>query len=157
MAAGPRGRREIAARDFFRANLMTALEAGELLTEIRFPRAAPGTGACFQEVGRRSGDFALVGVAAPGDRPRRGGAGRPRVRERGRARAAPRHRGGGTAAAAPVAPEPDASLDVAATVILPLLRRARRHDLPFPAAPWMYGPVAGDCAAAGADRVAGRP
>ncbi|TDC46162.1 xanthine dehydrogenase family protein subunit M [Actinomadura sp. KC345] len=64
VAAGPGGRREIAARDFFQANLMTALDAGELLVEIRFPRAAPGTGASFQEVARRNGDFALVGVAA---------------------------------------------------------------------------------------------
>jgi carbon-monoxide dehydrogenase medium subunit len=64
VAAGPRGRREIPAADFFVANLMTALQADELLVEVRFPRAAPGTGAAFHEVGRRRGDFALVGVAA---------------------------------------------------------------------------------------------
>ncbi|MCW2943428.1 MAG: Carbon-monoxide dehydrogenase medium subunit [Actinoallomurus sp.] len=64
VAAGPRGRREITSRDFFRANLMTDLEADELLVEIRFSRAAPHTGADFQEVGRRRGDFALVGAAA---------------------------------------------------------------------------------------------
>ncbi|WP_395103548.1 FAD binding domain-containing protein [Actinomadura sp. SCN-SB] len=63
VAAGPRGRREIAARDFFVANLMTALEPDELLVEIRFARAAPRTGAAFEEVSRRRGDFALVGVA----------------------------------------------------------------------------------------------
>lgn len=63
-AAGPRGRREIAARDFFRTHLTTDLEADELLVAVRFPRAAPRTGAAFEEVGRRRGDFALVGVAA---------------------------------------------------------------------------------------------
>jgi carbon-monoxide dehydrogenase medium subunit len=64
VAAGPRGRREIAARDFFRTHLTTDLEADELLVAVRFPRAAPRTGAAFEEVGRRRGDFALVGVAA---------------------------------------------------------------------------------------------
>ncbi len=32
-------------------------------TEVRFPVAAPGTGAAFQEVARRHGDFAIVGLA----------------------------------------------------------------------------------------------
>jgi CO/xanthine dehydrogenase FAD-binding subunit len=60
---GPRGTREIAATDFFRAYLTTALEADELLTEIRFPRSPAGTGWCFMEESRRHGDFAMVGVA----------------------------------------------------------------------------------------------
>ena len=64
VAHGPNGRREIAAADFFADNLTTTLAAEDLLVEIRFPRAAPGTGAAFHEVGRRRGDFALVGVAA---------------------------------------------------------------------------------------------
>jgi aerobic carbon-monoxide dehydrogenase medium subunit len=59
-----RGRREIAAPDFFRTFLTTALEPDELLTEVRFPAAAPGTGAAFQEVSRRRGDFAMAGAAA---------------------------------------------------------------------------------------------
>lgn len=63
-AQGPTGRREIAARDFFHANLMTDLAVDEVLVEIRFPRAPDGTGAAFHEVGRRRGDFALVGVGA---------------------------------------------------------------------------------------------
>jgi carbon-monoxide dehydrogenase medium subunit len=63
VAASVRGRREIAAADFFRSHLTTALEPDELLVEIRFPAASPSTGAAFQEVGRRRGDFALVGVA----------------------------------------------------------------------------------------------
>jgi carbon-monoxide dehydrogenase medium subunit len=35
-----------------------------MLTEVRFPVAAPGTGAAFEEVARRHGDFAIVGLAA---------------------------------------------------------------------------------------------
>jgi carbon-monoxide dehydrogenase medium subunit len=64
VAVSPRGRREIACAEFFHGNLLTELAADEILTEIRFPRAAAGTGAAFLEVGRRRGDFALVGVAA---------------------------------------------------------------------------------------------
>jgi aerobic carbon-monoxide dehydrogenase medium subunit len=63
VAASVRGQREIPASAFFRTHLTTALDADELLTEIRFPQAAPGTGAAFLEVGRRRGDFALVGAA----------------------------------------------------------------------------------------------
>ena len=42
----------------------TAVEPGELLTEIVIPNAPPRTGFAFQEISRRHGDFALVGVAA---------------------------------------------------------------------------------------------
>jgi carbon-monoxide dehydrogenase medium subunit len=64
VAMSTRGRREIPAARFFETYLTTALEPDELLTEIRFPAAAPRTGAVFLEVARRRGDFALVGVAA---------------------------------------------------------------------------------------------
>jgi carbon-monoxide dehydrogenase medium subunit len=64
VAVSTRGRREIPAAQFFDTYLTTALEPDELLTEIRFPAAAPHTGAVFLEVARRRGDFALVGVAA---------------------------------------------------------------------------------------------
>jgi aerobic carbon-monoxide dehydrogenase medium subunit len=60
---GPRGTRQIAATDFFRAYLTTALEPDEILTEVRFPRPPTGTGWCFMEESRRHGDFAMVGVA----------------------------------------------------------------------------------------------
>ena len=49
---GPRGTRQIAAMDFFRAYLTTALEPDEILTEIRFPRYPAGTGWCFMEESR---------------------------------------------------------------------------------------------------------
>jgi carbon-monoxide dehydrogenase medium subunit len=64
VAVSTRGAREIPAAQFFDTYLTTALEPDELLTEIRFPVAAPRTGAVFLEVARRRGDFALVGVAA---------------------------------------------------------------------------------------------
>jgi len=63
VAVSARGRREIAAADFFQGYLTTALRPDEVLTEIQFPRAVTGTGAAFREVARRRGDFALVGVA----------------------------------------------------------------------------------------------
>jgi aerobic carbon-monoxide dehydrogenase medium subunit len=62
-AASVRGEREIPAAEFFRGYLTTALDADELLTGIRFPKPAAGTGAAFLEVARRRGDFALVGAA----------------------------------------------------------------------------------------------
>jgi aerobic carbon-monoxide dehydrogenase medium subunit len=64
VAVSLRGRREIAAADFFLSYLTTALEPDELLVAIRFPAAPPGTGAAFHEVSRRRGDFAMAGAAA---------------------------------------------------------------------------------------------
>jgi CO/xanthine dehydrogenase FAD-binding subunit len=61
---GPRGEREIPAREFFLGYFTTALEPDEVLVEIRVPAPAPRTGAAFVEVSRRHGDFALVGAAA---------------------------------------------------------------------------------------------
>ena len=69
---GPRGPRRIAAAEFFRGLLSTALDADELLAEVIVPAAAPGWG--FAELARRPGDFALAGVAASLD-----GHGRARV------------------------------------------------------------------------------
>lgn len=64
VAVGPRGQREIPAAEFFLGNLMTSLAYDEVLTEIRIrPPSAP-VGAAFEEVGRRQGDFALVGAGA---------------------------------------------------------------------------------------------
>jgi aerobic carbon-monoxide dehydrogenase medium subunit len=58
------GERVIAAKDFFIDVMTTALQTGELLIEIRVPQVAPRTGAAFQEISRRHGDFALAGAAA---------------------------------------------------------------------------------------------
>ncbi len=56
--------RVIAAADWFEGYLATARRPDELLTEVRFPKAPPGAGAAFEEVARRHGDFAIVGLAA---------------------------------------------------------------------------------------------
>ena len=58
------GERTIAAEDFFLFHMTTALEADELLTEVRIPALPPRTGYAFQEVARRHGDYALAGVCA---------------------------------------------------------------------------------------------
>jgi carbon-monoxide dehydrogenase medium subunit len=63
-AEGRGGRREIAAADFFRGVYTTALEPGELVTEVVVPRTSAGWRSGFQEVARRHGDFALAGLAA---------------------------------------------------------------------------------------------
>jgi CO/xanthine dehydrogenase FAD-binding subunit len=61
---GPRGPRDVPADDFFVTYLTTSLSGDELVTEIRFPTTAPGTGVSFQELVRRKGDFAIVAAAA---------------------------------------------------------------------------------------------
>ena len=58
------GKRTIAARDFFLDALTVDLAAGEILTEIVLPKLPPKTGWGFEEVARRTGDFALAAVAA---------------------------------------------------------------------------------------------
>ena len=63
-ARSTKGEREITAADFFAGYFTTALEPDEVLTGIRFPNAAPGTGVSVQEMARRHGDFAMVAVAA---------------------------------------------------------------------------------------------
>jgi carbon-monoxide dehydrogenase medium subunit len=63
VAQGPGGTREIAATDFFRGFLETALAPDELLTEIRVPKVA-GAGWSYQKFNRRAQDWAIVGVAA---------------------------------------------------------------------------------------------
>jgi carbon-monoxide dehydrogenase medium subunit len=62
---GPSGGRQIAACDFFTGLFETALEPGELLTEIRLPKpAAPGWS--FVKFAKRAIDWAIVGVAVQG-------------------------------------------------------------------------------------------
>ena len=62
-AQSVRGERWIAAADFFVGALTTALEPDEMLMEVELPVAQPRSGACFLEVSRRRGDFAIIGVA----------------------------------------------------------------------------------------------
>ncbi|HKP17487.1 MAG TPA: FAD binding domain-containing protein [Gaiellaceae bacterium] len=63
--------RTIPAEEFFVSVFTTALELGELLVEVRFPRAE-GPWA-FEEHAHRHGDFAVVCVAVAGERVAVGG------------------------------------------------------------------------------------
>lgn len=63
VAIGPGGRRTLSAPDFFVGHFTTVLDPDELLLEIRLRRTPRGTGARFEELSRKSGDFALVAVA----------------------------------------------------------------------------------------------
>jgi carbon-monoxide dehydrogenase medium subunit len=58
------GERVIPAAEWFEGYLTTSRRPEEILVELRFPVAEPGTGVAFQEVARRHGDFAMVGLAA---------------------------------------------------------------------------------------------
>src|SRR5487761_1583808 len=60
---GPSGERVIPAAEWFEGYLTTSRRPDELLLEVRFPAASTGTGVSFQEVARRHGDFAIVGLA----------------------------------------------------------------------------------------------
>lgn len=65
---GPGTERRVPADDFFQGLYTTALEPGEIVTAIEFP--VPGADAVwgFEELSRRHGDYALVGLAATGRR-----------------------------------------------------------------------------------------
>jgi carbon-monoxide dehydrogenase medium subunit len=58
------GERWVTAADFFQGLFTTALEPEELLVEIDLPPMPPKTGWSFQEIARRHGDYATVGIAA---------------------------------------------------------------------------------------------
>lgn len=57
------GERTIDADDMFVTHLTTSLEPDEMLVGVEVPAMTPGTGWSFKEFSRRSGDFALAGVA----------------------------------------------------------------------------------------------
>src|SRR5580700_3108118 len=61
---GQSGERVVPAAEWFEGYLTTSRRPDELLAEVRFPAAGPGTGVAFLEVARRHGDFAIVGLAA---------------------------------------------------------------------------------------------
>jgi CO/xanthine dehydrogenase FAD-binding subunit len=62
--ASATGKRVIAARDFFLDTMTVDLSGGDIVTEIVLAKLPPKTGWGFEEVARRSGDFALAAVAA---------------------------------------------------------------------------------------------
>lgn len=63
-ATGPEGKRTIPVDDFFEDTFATALQPSELLTEIRIPRPGPRSGGAYRKLKRKTGDFAIVSVAA---------------------------------------------------------------------------------------------
>jgi len=62
--ASASGKRTITARDFFVGALTVDLARDDIVTEIVLPKLPPKTGWGFEEVARRSGDFALAAAAA---------------------------------------------------------------------------------------------
>ncbi len=63
ISAGERTRL-VAADEFFRDLYETAVEPGEIVIAARFPVAEPDMRFAFDELARRRGDFALIGLAA---------------------------------------------------------------------------------------------
>src|SRR4030095_15241048 len=92
---GPKGERTLAAREFFRGYLTTALAPTELLTEVWFPSArprrrarvdrvrAPARGLCARRRRRRGQPSKNAGASGVAHRDRRGRG----ARARGRCRA----------------------------------------------------------------------
>jgi carbon-monoxide dehydrogenase medium subunit len=62
--ASPAGERRVAAADFFTGLFTTALAEGEVIAAIEVPLATPATRSTILEVARRSGDYAMAGLAA---------------------------------------------------------------------------------------------
>jgi carbon-monoxide dehydrogenase medium subunit len=60
---GGGGERVVTADDFFVDLFTTALEPDEVLTEIRIPVPAAGTGWCYAKLKRKTGDFATAAAA----------------------------------------------------------------------------------------------
>ena len=63
---GQDGTRTVPAAEFFRGIFETALEPGELLTEIQVPKPARPAAWGFQKFTKRAIDWAIVGVAVQG-------------------------------------------------------------------------------------------
>jgi len=64
IATGEDGERTIPITAFFLSVFTTALQHGEILTEIRIPIPPAGSGGAYFKLERKVGDFATVGVAA---------------------------------------------------------------------------------------------
>jgi len=127
VARSARGTRVIPAADYFRGIMTTALEADELLAEVRLPLLSADTRFGFYEFNRRAGDFAIgmalvtlrlengvivaphVGVGAAEPHPRRIAAAEARLA--GRAPAPAVLRAAADAASTAIDPLTDAQTD----------------------------------------------
>ena len=61
---GEAGERTVEAGDFFLGPFWTDLAHGEIVTGVHFPAEPSGTLTVVDEIARRSGDFAIAGIAA---------------------------------------------------------------------------------------------
>lgn len=63
IAESSRGRRRLAAADFFQGFYTTALQSDEVILGVEFPCVGPQSGTAWVEFAPRSGDYAIIGVA----------------------------------------------------------------------------------------------
>ncbi|MPY86317.1 MAG: xanthine dehydrogenase family protein subunit M [Luteitalea sp.] len=61
---GTAGGRTVEAADFFQDMFATALQPGEVLTEIQVPARQPGVGMAYEKFAHPASRYAIVGVAA---------------------------------------------------------------------------------------------
>lgn len=64
---GPGGSRTVPAADFFHGLYQTALAENEILVAAEIPVIPPGYRSGFQELARRHGDYAIIGLALHGN------------------------------------------------------------------------------------------
>jgi len=64
VALGPHGERTLSASDLFAGYWSTTLDPAEIITDVLIPAARPRQGWSFQEMVRRTSDFAIVAVGA---------------------------------------------------------------------------------------------
>jgi carbon-monoxide dehydrogenase medium subunit len=62
VARGPHGERTVLASDLFAGYWSTTLDPAEIITDVLIPAARPRQGWSFQEMVRRTSDFAIVAV-----------------------------------------------------------------------------------------------
>ena len=60
---GPGGTRQVQADGFFQGTYMTDMAEDEVMTAIRMPAFAPGTGYAYQKLKRKTGDWATAAAA----------------------------------------------------------------------------------------------
>jgi carbon-monoxide dehydrogenase medium subunit len=60
---GPKGKRQVAAREFYEAAYFTARKDDEILTAISIPMPAAGHGYAYEKLKRKVGDYAIAAAA----------------------------------------------------------------------------------------------
>jgi carbon-monoxide dehydrogenase medium subunit len=61
--AGPSGTRQVPAREFYEAAFFTKLQAGEIVTGLRFAAPPAGHGWAYEKLKRKIGDYAVAAAA----------------------------------------------------------------------------------------------